>query len=172
MSGVQLGDMSGVMQRRAHERVAEAQRLPIEVHETRREGGVQVEDGHRCARDDLGRPEDLGELSLVLERRDEQQGAGGAGQALGLRREGALEPCRYRQVVRERHAASTGPRLQGGRQLEDRERIAARLVEQSGAHARGQVLVAYPQELSRVGRGQRMELHLGQVRVEERGQPP
>ena len=155
MSCVQLGDVSDVNERGAHERMAEVQRLPIEAYEARGDGGIQVGDGHWCAGDDLGRLEDLGELPLVLERRDQQQGAGVAWQTLGLRREGAFEPCRDGQVIWQRHAASASAGPEGDRELEDRQRVTPRLVEQSRADDRGEVRMTNLDELSSLGLGER-----------------
>ena len=117
--------------RRADERMPEAERLEVGVHDAgldRRPGGVEI---HGGAGDGGARLEDLADPVLVAERGHQQEQSRRIGQIAGAVGERALEP------LGQRHAAGH-PLLvlvaaDDGRELEDGERVAGRFVKHPGA---------------------------------------
>ncbi|CAM5715955.1 hypothetical protein SCANM63S_03205 [Streptomyces canarius] len=122
--------------RRAHQRVPEAHRVPGRLDQPGRDGGSQVRGRHRGSGTRRGDAQDLGERRAVVAGGREQDAAGRVRQGAQPSGERVLEPPRHR-----------GPRSVGGdglvprgvgRQLGQRERVAGRFLQQLLAGHAGQ----------------------------------
>ena len=124
--GVPGGHVSGLVDRRADQRVPEPQDLIVGFDEVGLDGGDEVGDRRLGARDEAGGLHDLGRRAAVVGRRQQQQRLDDRvelGRAGGER---LLQPLGQRQPARHRRA---GPRsgVERGGQLDQGQRVASRL---------------------------------------------
>lgn len=130
--GPSLCDGCGLLDRRADERVPEAQLGAAHRDELGLHGRLEIGELDGDAGHQPGRAEDLREGRAVVHGRDPQQVLADLRQGAEPIGEGALEAFGQRQV----RAVRGGGRAEGARQLGQRQGVADRLGEQAAARGR------------------------------------
>ena len=161
------GEGHGLRDRGADEGMAEPQRRRTDGDQTGGDGGLDGVDLAEAA-DEHGRGrEDLRQCLGGGERGDQHRGCGGCGQSRQPLGEGALEPFGHGQQGRLRIRSPATSHPVGDRQLEQRQRVAARFGVDPVPYRGGEVGCRPVQEDGRVGVGEPGQLQLGQRRADD-----
>ena len=138
VGGAALARRRAAVDRRAHERVAEAHPLAVGVEQPGTLGGVERAAGHAQA---CGGGEHAAEVLAVVGRGEQQQPPGVLGQRADASEEGLLDPRGERHVVLQRRQPRALVLGQPAGQLEQRQRVPVREPDQLVPHAVGEALV-------------------------------